>query len=54
MASEFDWKEFLRIAGGVISTAFGMIIAGTSGGNLIQLVIGIILAGIGIALIVSK
>lgn len=49
-----NWKNFIRIALAVFLTGAGISVFGESGGSLIKMLIGLLLAGIGIALLVSE
>lgn len=53
MASEFDWKESVRIAVGAILIGVGIVLIGKSGGKTSLLIVGIIFIGLGLALIVG-
>lgn len=54
MAKEFDWKEFIKIAGGVILIGVGVLLVGEAGGDFKQMILGIVLTGIGVGLLLSK
>ena len=48
---EFDWKQFMRIAGSVFFTGLGVAIGVNSNGELFKLIICFAVAGIGVALL---
>lgn len=52
--SNFNWSEFIRIAVGVFFTGIGVILFGNSGGQLLQLGLGIVSVAIGLAVLLSK
>ncbi len=53
LANKFNWVNFFKIAFGIFLAGIGIIIGGNSQGKLTQLVLGVGLASVGVALLVS-